>query len=213
MVRSYFSNYFHINLVANFNRHPLKIETKNKAGKVVHKIKCRICKNLFSYQNSSWTTASNHVLSHNIDTIENIAFVALLASQPEQSGEPFPIHILPTPTAIKKDAPGDVQLMEHFVKSPSCGVDSATYHRVRRSIGKWIAADCLSYRTVQTTAFRAMTRKLGSQVPRLWEEGDHCKGGKFALQVLLPSFFLCSSGFCLPLHCFIFLFCHYLYCC
>ena len=88
--------------------HQLKIETKNKAGKVVHKIRCRICKNLFSYHNSSWTTASNHVVSHNIYTIEDIASAALLASQAEQSGEPFPIYTLPTPTAIKKDAPGNV---------------------------------------------------------------------------------------------------------
>ena len=93
---------------------PLKIETKNKAGKFVHKIRCRICKNLFSYYNSSWTTASNHVLSHNIYTIEDIAYATLLASQAEQSGEPFPIHMLPTPTTIKKDAPGDIQLMEHL---------------------------------------------------------------------------------------------------
>ena len=104
---------------------PVKIETKNKAGKLVHKIMCRICKNLFLYHTSSWTTVSNHVLSHNIYTIEDIASAALLASQAEQSGEPFPIHMLPIPTVIKKEAPGDVQLMKHFVKSPSYGVDSA----------------------------------------------------------------------------------------
>ena len=84
---------------------PLKIETKNKAGKVVHKIRCRICKNLFSYHNSSWTTASNHVLSHNIYTIEDIASVALLAREAEQSGERFPIHTLLSPITIKRDAP------------------------------------------------------------------------------------------------------------
>ena len=88
--------------------HPLKIETKNKAGKVVDKIRCRICKNLFSYHNSSWTIASNHGLSHNIYTIEDIASATLLVGQAEQNGEPFPIHMLPTPTAIKKDALGDV---------------------------------------------------------------------------------------------------------
>ena len=85
--------------------HTLKIETKNKAGKAVHKIRCRICKNLFLYHNSSWTTVSNHVLSHNIYMIEDIASAALLASQAEQSGEPFPIHMLPTPAAIKNRRP------------------------------------------------------------------------------------------------------------
>ena len=57
----------------------IKDRTKNKAGKVVHKIRCRICKNLFSYHNSSWTTASNHALLRNIYTIEDIASTALLA--------------------------------------------------------------------------------------------------------------------------------------
>ena len=140
--------------------HPLKIENKNKAGKVVHKIRCRICKNLFSYHNSSWTTTSNHILSRKIYTIEDIASPALLASQAEQSGENFPFHVLPIPIGIKEDAPADVQLMEHFVKSPSYGVDSAAYHRVMTSIGKWIAADCLPYRTVQTMTFRAMTKSF-----------------------------------------------------
>ena len=166
--------------------HPLKIETKNKAGKVIHKIRCRICKNLFSYHNSSWTTASNHVLSHNIYTIEDIASAALLASQAEQSGEPFPIHMLPTPTAIKKDAPGDVQLMKHFVKSPSYGVDSAAYHRVRRSIGKWIAADCLPYRTVQTTAFRAMTRSLDPKCPDFGRKGITAEVGNLLCRRCFP---------------------------
>ena len=53
-------------------------------------------------------------------------------SQAEQSGKPFPIHILPNTTTINKDAPGGVQLMEHFVKSPSYGADNAASHRVRR---------------------------------------------------------------------------------
>ena len=49
--------------------------------------------------------------------VEYIASIALLANQSKQSGEPFPIHILPKLTAIKKGAPSDVQLTEHFVKS------------------------------------------------------------------------------------------------
>ena len=41
---------------------------------------------------------------------------------------------------------------------------------------------------------------------QLWEERDHNRGAGFALQVMLPSFFLCSFGFFLPLHFFIFTF-------
>ena len=66
----------------------------------------------------------------------------------------FPHPHAPHPYSDQERRPGDVQLMKHSVKSPSYGVDSATYHQVRRSIGKWIAADCLPYRTVQAMAFR-----------------------------------------------------------
>ena len=82
----------------------------------------------------SWTTTSNHALSHNIYTIEDITFAALLASQAEQSGEPFHVHMLPTPTAIKKGSLSDVHLMEHFVKSPSYSVDSAAHHRLENGL-------------------------------------------------------------------------------
>ena len=88
----------------------LKIETKNKAGKIVHKIRCRKCKNLFLYHNSSWTIVSNHILPYNSYMIEDIASTTLLANQAEQSGKPFPIHMLPRPIAMKKGAYGDVQL-------------------------------------------------------------------------------------------------------
>ena len=52
--------------------HPLRVETVNKAGICVLKIRCQICQNLFSFHNSSWTCASNHVLSHNLATHEDV---------------------------------------------------------------------------------------------------------------------------------------------
>ena len=67
---------------------------------------------------------SNCVLLHKIYTVEDIASTALLESQAKENGDPFPIHMLPSPTSIKKDVPGDVQLMEHFANSPSYGVNS-----------------------------------------------------------------------------------------
>ena len=123
---------------------------------------------------------------HNIYTIEDIASAALLASQAEQSGESFPIDMLPTPTTIKKDAPGDIQLMKHFVKSPSYGFDSVAYHRVRRSIGEWIAADCLPYCTVQTTAFRAMTRSLDPKCPDFGRKGITAEVGNLLCRCCFP---------------------------
>ena len=139
---------------------------------------------------------------------------ALLASQAEQSGEPFLIHMLPSPRAIKKDAPGDIQLMEHFVKSPNYGVNSAAYHRVREIDWKM---DCCRLPSIPHGAdhgVQGYDEKLGSQVPRLWQEGDHCiEVGNLLCKccflvsscVVLVSFFHCIVLF--------FFFCHYLYCC
>ena len=51
---------------------------------------------------------NNYVLPHNIYMIEGIVSAALFTSQAEESWEPFPIYMLPSPTAINKDAPSDV---------------------------------------------------------------------------------------------------------
>ena len=148
-----------------------QIETKNKAGKVVHKVRCRIFKNLFSYHNSSWTTASNHVLLHNIYTIEDIASLHCSKAKPNKGGNLSPSTCSPPLQRSRKTPLVTQQLMEHFVKSPSYGVDSAAYHRLRRSIGKWIAADCLPYCTAQTTVFRAMKRILDPKCPDFGRKG------------------------------------------
>ena len=169
--------------------HPLKIKTKNKAGKVIHKIRCQICKNLFSYHNSSWTTGGNHILSRNIYTIEGIASTALLTSQAKQNGESCPLHMLPSPTPNKKDAPSDVQLMENCVKSPSYGIDSVAYHPVRKSIGKWVATNCLPYYMVQTTAFKAMTRSLDPKFSDCGRKGITIE----VVDLLCRCYFLVSS--------------------
>ena len=75
------------------------------------------------------------MLLHNICSTEGIAPPALFTNPAEPNGDPVPINLFPSTIAIKKEAPGDVQLMECFVKSPSYGVESAAYHRLRRSIG------------------------------------------------------------------------------
>ena len=48
--------------------HPLHVETENKLGDCVLKIRCRICRSLISHHNSSWTSAATHIRSHNIAT-------------------------------------------------------------------------------------------------------------------------------------------------
>ena len=145
--------------------HPLRVETENKLGDCVLKIRCRICRSLISYHNSSWTSAATHIRSHNITTAQDIAAAAALAAESEANGEAFPIHKLPDPPQVKKEAAGDAALMRRTFAAPSYGTDTQPFHRIKRTIAKWIAADCLPYRIVETCAFRAMTRSLDLKCP------------------------------------------------
>ena len=145
--------------------HPLHVQIENKLGDCVLKIWCHICRSLISYHNSSWTYAATHIQSHNIVTAQDIAAAAALASEFEANGEAFPIHKLPTPPLVKKEAVGDAALMRHTFVAPSYGTDTQPYHQIKRTIAKWIATDCLPYRIVETAAFRAMTRSLDPKCP------------------------------------------------
>ena len=60
--------------------HPLCVEIENKLGDCVLKIRCRICHPLISYHNSSWTSATTHIRSHNIVTAQDIVAAATLAT-------------------------------------------------------------------------------------------------------------------------------------
>ena len=66
---------------------------------------------------------------------------------------------------MKKEAAGDAALMRHTFVAPSYGTNTQLYHRIKRAIAKWIAADCLPYRTVETAAFRVMERNLDPKCP------------------------------------------------
>ena len=144
--------------------HPLHVETKNKLGDCVLKIRCRICRSLISYHNSSWTYAVTHIRSHNIAIAQDIA-AATLASESKDNGEAFPIHKLPTPPSMKKEAAGDAALMRCTFVAPSYGTDTQPYHQIKQTIVKWIAMDCLPYRIVETAALRAMRRNLDPKCP------------------------------------------------
>ena len=145
--------------------HPLRVETENKLGDCMLKIRCRICRSLISYHNSSRTCTATHIWSHNIATAQDIAAAAALASESEANGEAFPILKLPTPPPVKKEAARDAALMRCTFAAPSYRTDTQPYHRIKRTIAKWIAADCLPYKIMETTAFRAMTRNLDPKCP------------------------------------------------
>ena len=91
--------------------HPLHVETPNKQGECVLKIRCRICCTLISYHNNSWTCVATHIGSHNITVAQDIATADALAFEFKANGEAFLIHKLPTPLVMKKEAAGDATLM------------------------------------------------------------------------------------------------------
>ena len=145
--------------------HTLRMETSNKQGTCVLKIECHICGTLISHHNSSWTCVATHILFHNIGTPQDIAAVATLASECEANGEPFPIHKLPTPLAVKKQPSSDVPLLRCTFAAPSYRTNTQPYHWIKQTIAKSIAPDCLPYRIVEMRAFRAMTRSLDLKCP------------------------------------------------
>lgn len=70
--------------------YPLYMETMNKKGTCVLKIKCYIYNHSLSYHNST----SNHILSHNLTTAQGIVAATTLATESTANGEPFLIHKL-----------------------------------------------------------------------------------------------------------------------
>ena len=98
-------------------------------------------------------------------TTQDIAAAVALATESEANGEAFPIHKLPTPPPVKKEAVGDAALMRCTFVAPSYQTDTQPFHWIKRTIAKWIATDCLPYRTVEMHTFRAMTRSLDLKCP------------------------------------------------
>ena len=56
-------------------------------------------------------------------TAQDIAAAAALASESEANGEAFPIHKLPTPPPVKKEAAGDATLIRCTFVAPSYGTN------------------------------------------------------------------------------------------
>ena len=75
--------------------HPPHMETLNKQGECVPKLRCHICRTLISYHNSSWTCVATHIQSHSITTAQDIVALDALASASEVNVKPCPIHKLP----------------------------------------------------------------------------------------------------------------------
>ena len=144
------------------------------------KVRCHICHTLISCHNSLWA-CTIHILSHDIGTSQDIAAAAALTSECEANGEPFPIHKLPTPPAMKKESAGDVAFMQRTFAAPSHGTDMQPYHQIKRTIAEWIGADCFPHKKVEMRTFREMTRTLdlkcpdfgGKVIPHRWDTAQN----------------------------------------
>ena len=102
---------------------PLHMETMNKQGACVLKVRCHICCNLFSYHNSSWTSTSHHILPHNIATPQDVVATTTLDSKCEANGKFFPMHKLHSQPLVKKETLGNSALMWCTFATPSYGTD------------------------------------------------------------------------------------------
>ena len=138
----------------------------------------------------SHSISATYIRSHNIATAQDIAAAAALAFDFEACGEAFPIRKLPTPPPVKKETAGDATLMRRTFAAPSFWTDTQPYHRIKRTIAKWIATDCLPYRTVETTAFKAMTRNLDPKCPNFGRKAITSQVGHYHKYCSVPPEFL-----------------------
>ena len=183
--------------------HPLHVEIENKLGDGVLKIRCHIRHSLISYHNSSWTCTTTHIRSHNIATAQDIVVVASLASESKANGEAFPIHKLPTPPPVKKEAARDAALMRRTFAAPSYRTDTQPFHRIKRTIAKWTATNCLAYKTVEMHAFRAMSRSLDPKCPNFGRKAmtsqmrrclEYCSALGIVFNMFFPFVEVASAG-------------------
>ena len=157
--------------------HPLRVETENKLGDYVLKIRCCICRSLISYHNSSWTCAATHIRFNNIATAQDIAAAAALAFESEANGEAFPIHKLPTPPLVKKEAVGDTALMRRTFAAPSYGTDTQAYPLEQANNCEVDSSGLPSIQDSGDHCVPGDDEELGSKVPRLQQEGHYLPGG------------------------------------
>ena len=144
----------------------------------------------------------------NMFSIEDIASFALFKSQTEQNGEAFPTQVLLNPVAINKKALATCNSWSTLVSVMELTAQLTVGWR-----DQWDNGCCRLPSILHGANHRihGLDEKLGPQVPPNF-------GRKGIAIEVLNSFCKCcflvssSSDFFLPLHCFVFLVCHYLDC-
>ena len=79
--------------------------------------------------------------------------------------------------------------MLHTFAGPSYEPDMQPYNRIKQTIAKWIAVDCLPYRTLEMRAFKVMTRSLDLKCPDFGRKAITFQVGQY------PNYFLVLPEF------------------
>ena len=66
---------------------------------------------------------------------------------------------------VEKMWEGKFALMQRTFVAPFYEPGTQPYNQIKRTIAKWIAVDCLLYRTMEMRTFRAMMRSLDLKWP------------------------------------------------
>ena len=97
-------------------------------------------------------------------------------------------------TSNEEGSSGDVALIRCGFAALSYKTDTQPYHWIKWRIAKWIAANCLPYKIVETTTFRVMTRNLDPKCPdfgrkAITSQVGHCPKDCLVLPTFLNMFF------------------------
>ena len=136
-------------------------------GRVRRYITCRICKGRMSFAKGSYTAAANHLVAHRLTTEAHVLEALSWAEKSEAEGRSFPLDKLPEGEATGQGGkPGaQVTLMERFVRPVAYAQGSTAWKGAVTATAKWIAADCLPFRIVESESFRSFARHLEPRFP------------------------------------------------
>ena len=107
---------------------------------------------------------------------------------------PFPFFPFPFQAHLWKQLGTLPSCDAHLLPRPTGLICNHTHHWIKRTLAKWIVADCLPYRTVETTPFKAMTRNLDPKCPNFGRKAiishvGHCPKYYSVLLAFLNMFF------------------------
>ena len=111
-------------------------DTTNKSSCCALEIRSPIRRNLLSYHKSTWTCASNHILSHTLEAMEDNVPATALDSECHADNEPWVVHNLSNVHTMKKQTPCNGAIVRLTFAPLSYGPNITTFRRLRYIIVK-----------------------------------------------------------------------------